>query len=606
MEPRKSPLHLGSCCASIILLLGLAVSCKSNPSTDKADAGQRKYCNSTLVDGGFDTTPREGGMGDLLTNSPELGSGGDGSARDSLAVVIDGPVGDLRGASGEVAVVDSGGGVDVASSDAPNGVNDVGGIGGSGGSGGGGGSIGNGDVRGLDGTSDTRGDGGVGAAADHGPPDLLSDVRADAQTGVFPDVQADAPAARDTAILLDVVAADTAKDTPAVVDLASDVPAGTCSTGGANWASDSLMSLLGLAVSLDGTEWATGDFYASVPDFGAGTPLPHASDKYADAFLVKLDPSSGLATEAFSFSDPGGNEQDGTGVAVAQSGNVGVIGQYSTEIDFTAAGSDTGTSGLDYMAKSSLVAGALMNYYIVVDGTSSGQYVTPIRAHSVDMGTGALMAVASNPSQNAFAICGKTSRLLATYTATNTGLLTGALPTYGGGKDIVVAKIDAGTGNVLWGQQFGGAGDQICEAVAMDNNGDVIVGGNYTGTLNFSATVTLPVVADTTVGIIYVAKLASADGSPIVAATWGTTGRSDVYGLAVDSSGNIILAGSLGANVTFGSIAVNDLGLTDAYVVKLNSSLVPQWAESFGDANYDQAAKAVGVSSTGNVFIGGA
>ncbi|MGC9985965.1 MAG: hypothetical protein ABSF35_20360, partial [Polyangia bacterium] len=34
--------------------------------------------------------------------------------------------------------------------------------------------------------------------------------------------------------------------------------------------------------------------------------------------------------------------------------------------------------------------------------------------------------------------------------------------------------------------------------------------------------------------------------------------------------------------------------------------LVPQWAESFGDANYDQAAKAVGVSSTGNVFIGGA
>jgi hypothetical protein len=368
---------------------------------------------------------------------------------------------------------------------------------------------------------------------------------------------------------------------------------------GPSYAQSFVPPFAGIAINPAGTPWTTGSIYNPF-NFGAGSVTSTGS---ADVFLNKLDPATGLATASFTFGYVGGADQNGNGVAVASSGNVAVMGSYLTEIDFDAAGGN-GTDGLDYLSKASVVSGAAMNYFVVIDGTSSGQYATPIKAHNVDVGTGALMAVASNPSQNAFAICGKTSRLLDAST-TKTGLLTGTGGAYGGGMDIVVAKIDA-SGNIIWGKQFGGNADQVCESVAMDSAGNVIIGGNYTGTLSFSATVNLPVVADTTVGLIYVAKLASADGTPISAATWGTTGRSDVYGVAVDGSNNIVIAGSLGANVTFGTFAVSDLGLTDAYVVKLNSSLVPQWAESFGDANYDQAAKAVGVSSTGNVFIGGA
>jgi hypothetical protein len=82
-----------------------------------------------------------------------------------------------------------------------------------------------------------------------------------------------------------------------------------------------------LAVSPDGTGWATGEIHGAV-DFGTGTPVPHASDNNSDAFLVKLNPSSGLATQAFSFSDLAGSSQGGTGVAVAQAGNVVVTGYY--------------------------------------------------------------------------------------------------------------------------------------------------------------------------------------------------------------------------------------------------------------------------------------
>ena len=76
--------------------------------------------------------------------------------------------------------------------------------------------------------------------------------------------------------------------------------------------------------------------------------------------------------------------------------------------------------------------------------------------------------------------------------------------------------------------------------------------------------------------------------------------------MTVDGNNNVLLAGSLGGNIDFGGgISISDLGLTDAFVVKLTGALAPVWARSFGDAAYDQTAKTVAVSSTGDVFFGG-
>jgi hypothetical protein len=396
---------------------------------------------------------------------------------------------------------------------------------------------------------------------------------------------------------------------------------------------DSVVGLNASAVSPNGTPWATGSFWGAT-DFGTGAPLPFAGGgDTGDAFLVRLDPSSGLATQAFSFSDPAGRTQTGTGVAVAQAGNVVVAGNYYGEIDFTALGSDSGNSGLDYLAKSSVVQAAAMNFYIVVGGASSGQYVTPIGthpAHNVDVGTGTILAVASNPSQNRVAICGKTSRLVGAYSATNlsnTGLLTAGnygtggtgltAATAGGSMDIVVAVIDASNdpnsaGTVIWGRQFGGAGDQACESVAMDSAGNVAIAGDYNGTLFFDPTNTaLQLDAGGTSGALALPFVAVLDpnGTPVQAASWGTSGIADVNGMAFDSSSpaNIVIGGSLGgASITMGSLPqVVDRGKKDGFVAKLNSSLVPQWAMSFGDDLYDQVVRGLALSSGGNVFIGG-
>jgi hypothetical protein len=171
--------------------------------------------------------------------------------------------------------------------------------------------------------------------------------------------------------------------------------------------------------------------------------------------------------------------------------------------------------------------------------------------------------------------------------------------------DILVAKIDAASGAVVWGRQFGGAGDQVCESVTVDNNGDVIIAGGYSGALAFDR-VSLPKVADLSSALLYVAKLNGTTGAAIAARAWGHTGRSNAYGLVTDSDGNIVLGGALGADIDFGSgISITNFGWTDAFVVKLTSALVPVWAKSFGDADFDQVVKAVGVSSKGDVFIGG-
>jgi hypothetical protein len=376
-----------------------------------------------------------------------------------------------------------------------------------------------------------------------------------------------------------------------------------CMTGN-NYAKKWVPPFSGMGVSATGTPWAAGQIYNPF-DFGSGSVTSSGS---ADIYLTKLDPATGLATQSFTFGDMGGKDQVASGVAVASSGNVGLIGYFTGEIDFTASNSDgsgpsglPGTAGADFLQNSSAIP-----FYGVFDGASTGAFVTPKLVHMVDVGTGALLSVGANPGQNAIAICGKTSKAVTNWSAVGAtkGVITGGSAVYGTGMDIVVAKIDASTGAVIWGKQFGGAGDQVCNAVTIDNNGDVIIGGNYNGTLVLGST-TLPA-ADSSTAILFAAKLNGTTGAPISAASWGTAGRSNVGSVTVDASNNIIIAGSIGASVDMGGgVSMTWAGLTDAFAAKLTTGLVPVWAKSFGDTAYDQTVKSVATSSSGDVYLGG-
>ncbi|MGO9291968.1 MAG: hypothetical protein ACLQIJ_24825, partial [Polyangia bacterium] len=257
-------------------------------------------------------------------------------------------------------------------------------------------------------------------------------------------------------------------------------------------------ALAGMGVGPDGTLWTTGSIYTPF-NFGAGSVTSTGS---ADVFLNKVNPATGLATASFTFGFSGGQDQNGNAVAVAGNGNVGLVGQFNAEVDFDSQGNNS-------LSGNSKVSGAAMGFYALFAGTSSGATATYINSHMADVGTGALLNAASNPSQNKIAICGKTSQLVPASTKA-TGLLTNSGDTYGGSMDIVVAMIDASStgGGVLWGRQFGGVGDQVCESLAMDSSGNVIMGGTYNGALSFD-THALPTVATSGLSLPFVAILNS-------------------------------------------------------------------------------------------------
>jgi hypothetical protein len=377
-----------------------------------------------------------------------------------------------------------------------------------------------------------------------------------------------------------------------------------------SWDKDVVPYFYGLNATGDGSAWGAGTFFGPY-DFGTGTTLTALS---SDGFLVKYD-STGAALQAWNFGDtPNNHDQSVSGLAVDKSGNVLMIGSFGSEIDFDSAGagglSGSGVNGVDY-----LVSGNVINYYAVISGASSGVDPTPVFAHMAKLGTGTLLAAGSNPTQDAFAICGKTSAGVTAFAAGNAnsvGILSTATTATGGGMDLVVAKIDGTTtsatkGQVLWGKQFGGTGDQICTSVTVDYNGDVIITGTNAGTLVLGSTT---LTAPTGASVLFVAKLNGTTGAPISAAQFGAAGTV-VPKVAVDSNSNIAIAGGMknvGTGIVFSTspaVSVSYAGGYDLFAVKLDTNLVPKCAFSDGDAANDQIVNSVDFDSAGNIVMAG-
>lgn len=90
------------------------------------------------------------------------------------------------------------------------------------------------------------------------------------------------------------------------------------------------------------------------------------------------------------------------------------------------------------------------------------------------------------------------------------------------------------------------------------------------------------------------------NGKEVWSRVLGAAGEANGAALAVDSSGNIVVAGS----VRGGLGGTNDLGGEDSLVVKFNADGVEQWAQRFGAAG-DDRANAVTIGDDGTIFVAG-
>jgi hypothetical protein len=394
----------------------------------------------------------------------------------------------------------------------------------------------------------------------------------------------DAPAAHADASVYSDSALDAALDAPPQdadesPDSDSETGPGTCPVV-ASAHQYNVSSLGGLVLDGVGTPYVAAKLFDSA-DFGAGTVTSAGS---ADLLIAKLDPTTLTATWSKKFSGTGESstptDQVPVGLAVSQSGQVGVIGTFDGNM---VINSSTTLNG----------GGAPIDFIMATDNAGNGLW-----GKAVDTQSGGLLSIASHPARDELVVCGYA---LGPVTALGLGGSYGDNPD-APLEDILIAKLSSTTGTVIWARQIGGVGSQLCKAVAMDSAGAVYATGTYNGTLDFGNGA-LPSMGTTTLAV-WVAKLDSSDGHALLVKKYGTLGKPAPNGLAVDGNGNVAITGNFRHSLPFGGTTLTPNGGTDGFLAKLDANLDPLWAKSWGDAA-DQVANRVAFTSTGQLFVVG-
>jgi len=358
-----------------------------------------------------------------------------------------------------------------------------------------------------------------------------------------------------------------------------------CATPKATWEYN-VQAFWDIAWDKDGSLITAASYFPLVTPAVFGSK-PVTSYGSADMLVAKIDPSSGNASWVVTAGDD--QDQNVTSAAVSSAGP-GVIGTFMGSLDVFSGNQpskvivNSGTTPVDFIAG-------------LNDTDGSGLW-----AQKVNLGNGGLSAIASQPGKDSLVVCGSATNNAASLAATGT---TTAPGTPGGGAAVVVAAIKASDGSVLWSHLFGGALDQMCTSAALDDNGNAIFAGTYAGVLDFGPGALSPAPTGAQDMILWVAKFNGATGATMAAKAFGTTGKLEADGLASDAQGNVILSGSLFAPVTFGSKTLTPLGANDAFVTKLDASLVPIWARRWGGSSGSATAGNVAVDSNGNATVVG-
>ena len=164
-----------------------------------------------------------------------------------------------------------------------------------------------------------------------------------------------------------------------------------------------------------------------------------------------------------------------------------------------------------------------------------------------------------------------------------------------GWHDAFAAKLNS-SGVRQWNTFMGASNPDFGRAIAVDGSGNVYVAG-------FSeATWGSPVNALAGGVDAFAAKLDSSNGALQWNTFIGGLSTDDCYGIALDVSGNIYVAGESWA--TWGSPVNPFAGINDAFAAILNSSGSLQRNTFMGSSSNDYG-RAIAVDGSGNVYVAG-
>lgn len=171
--------------------------------------------------------------------------------------------------------------------------------------------------------------------------------------------------------------------------------------------------------------------------------------------------------------------------------------------------------------------------------------------------------------------------------------------------DAYVAKYNS-AGSLIWAFKLGSSGLDWAYGLGIDNSGNLIVCGKYTGTVDFdpSSSVANLIASNTD---IFIAKYSSS-GSYIWAAGIGGAGGGIANEIAIDANNNIYTTGYFGGTIDFdpgvGSYSITAIGTGDAFISKLSSTGAFVWAKGFGGTSITNGS-GIAVDNSGNLYASG-
>lgn len=181
--------------------------------------------------------------------------------------------------------------------------------------------------------------------------------------------------------------------------------------------------------------------------------------------------------------------------------------------------------------------------------------------------------------------------------------------------DAFIVKLDP-SGNFLWAKSFGGPEYDSVISMALDPQGNIILGGNFSLTADFNPGAgSYPLSTSTAMNVdLYISKL-DPDGNFIWAKSIGGTDYDKLQNLTLDNAGNIYATGYYIGTVDFnpGAGVLNLPGsapdplngpLQDAFVLKLDSGGNFGWAKKIGGISGEEGS-VITTDNTGNVYASG-
>jgi hypothetical protein len=149
-----------------------------------------------------------------------------------------------------------------------------------------------------------------------------------------------------------------------------------------------------------------------------------------------------------------------------------------------------------------------------------------------------------------------------------------------GGPDVFLAKLDR-QGRVRWAQRFGDGDREIGRGVDEDARDNVYFTGEFRGTIQLGSKTLTSAGGDDS----FVAK-AGPGGRVRWALGFGGGGNEIGPEIEVDEAGNSYLTGTFAGTAHIGSLTLTTTGLQGAYVAKLSPQGQPLWVVQSTDAGF--------------------